>query len=42
MKIPKVGLNKIKRKNGFVYQIDYTVNGIHRREVIGKIKEKHK
>lgn len=38
MATPKIGLNKIKRKNGFVYQIDYTIDGRRIREVIGKNK----
>ena len=38
MAVSKVGLNRIRRKNGYVYQINYTVNGIRKREVVGSNK----
>lgn len=39
MGTPKVGLNKIKRKTGFVYQIDYKINGKRKREIVGSSKK---
>lgn len=38
MAIPRVGLRKIKRKNGYVYQVDYTINGKRIREIVGSNK----
>ena len=38
MAVPKVNLAKVKRKNGFVYQVDYTINGKRHREVVGSNK----
>ena len=34
-----VGLKKIKRKKGIVYQIDYTLNGKRHRQVVGSNKK---
>ena len=38
MSTPKVGLRKIRRKNKFVYQIDYTIDGKRKREAVGSNK----
>lgn len=38
MLIPKVNLGRAKRKNGFVYTMDYTVNGVRKRPPIGTNK----
>lgn len=38
MAIPIVKIRKIKRKNSFVYQLDYTILGIRKREVVGSNK----
>ena len=38
MAVPKVGLIRIHRKKGYVYQINYTINGIRKREVVGSSK----
>lgn len=35
MAVSKVGLRKIKRKTGYLYQVDYTLNGKIFREVVG-------
>lgn len=39
MKTPKVGLNKIVRKEGYVWQINYQLNGKRIREVVGNNKK---
>ena len=39
MKTPKVGLNKVARKDGFVRQINYQLNGKRIREVVGTNKK---
>ena len=39
MKTPVVGINKIKRKNGHVYQINYRLNGRRIRGVISSNKK---
>ncbi len=39
MKTPKVGLNKIIRKEGYVWQINYQLKGKRIREVVGKNKK---
>ena len=38
MAVPRVGLRKVKRKNGYVYQIDYTIDGKRKRETVGTNK----
>ncbi|MBK8947148.1 MAG: hypothetical protein IPM32_18050 [Ignavibacteriae bacterium] len=38
MSTPRVGLRKISRKNSKVYQIDYTINGVRKREIVGTNK----
>ncbi len=38
MKIPRVNLRKIPIKNGYVYIMDYTVNGVRKRTSIGSNK----
>jgi len=39
MKTSKVGLNKVARKDGFVWQINYRLNGKRIREVVGTNKK---
>lgn len=38
MAIPKVNLRKVKRKKDYSYMIDYSVNGVRKRECVGNIK----
>jgi len=38
MKSPRVYLKKIERKNGHVYRLDYRVDGVRRRQVVGTNK----
>ena len=38
MKSPRVYLKKIERKNGHVYRLDYRINGVRKRLVIGTNK----
>lgn len=40
MAIPKVGVRRIKRKNGYVFQLDYTFNGKRIREIVESSRAK--